>query len=77
MRPVLAHQGGWDEMLVAAGLVLAVIGMGRLRRRREARKDGSAQAAAPAPDRCPYCGEPLPEQAVRCPSCGFRIAGRD
>jgi hypothetical protein len=69
---MLAHQGGWDEMLVAAGLVLAVMGLGRLRRRRDARTGGS-----PPPDRCPYCGEALPEQASRCPSCGFRIARGD
>jgi hypothetical protein len=77
MRPLLAHQGGWDEMLVAAGLVLAVMGMARLRRRRDVRKGSAPPAATSASDRCPYCGEALPEQAARCPSCGFRIAGRD
>jgi hypothetical protein len=77
MRPVLAHQGGWDEMLVAAGLVLAVMGIGRLRRRRDARTGRSTPPASSAPDRCAYCGETLPERAARCPSCGFRVAGRD
>ena len=73
MRPILAHQGGWDEMLVAAGLVLAVMGLGRLRRRRDARSDGAATPASPESDRCAYCGGVLPEEASRCPSCGFRI----
>jgi hypothetical protein len=72
MRPVLAHQGGWDEMLVAAGLVLAVMGMGRLRRRREARGGNGTTGPAPAPDICAYCGAPVPPGVERCPSCGFR-----
>jgi len=77
MRHVLAHQGGWDEMMVAAGLVLAVMGIGRLRCRRDARREGSPPAASAASDPCPYCGEAVPEHAWRCPSCGFRLVGRD
>ena len=77
MRPILAHQGGWDEMLVAAGLVLAVMGLGRLRRGRDARSDGAPAPASLEPDRCAYCGEVLREDAARCPSCGFRIVRRE
>jgi hypothetical protein len=75
MKPILAHQGGWDEMLVAAGLVLAVMGAGRLRRRRGERRSGGRTPHRDGVDRCAYCDEPLPEGAERCPACGFRVAG--
>ena len=68
MRPILAHQGGWDEMLVAAGLVLGMLAFSRFRRRRH-------ESAAPRerpPDVCAYCGAALTPDEVRCPSCGFQ-----
>jgi predicted amidophosphoribosyltransferase len=63
---MLAHQGGWDELLLAAGLVLAMLGVSRLRRRA-----GTTPRSQPD-DVCPYCGKALEPDAVRCPSCGFR-----
>ncbi|MDQ4107305.1 MAG: hypothetical protein M3138_00665 [Actinomycetota bacterium] len=69
MRAILAHQGGWDELLLTAGLVLAVLGVSMLRRRR-------ATPRQRQPDEvCPYCGNALEPEAVRCPSCGFRTGG--
>jgi hypothetical protein len=62
---MLAHQGGWDELLLTAGLVLAMLGVSRLRRR--------GATSRSHPDACAYCGEALEPGAVRCPSCGFRI----
>ena len=62
---MLAHQGGWDEILLAAGLVLAMLGVSRLRRR-----PATTQRKQPD-DVCEYCGEALERDAARCPSCGF------
>ena len=64
---LLAHQGGWDEMLLAAGLVLAMLGVSRFRRR-------STRTRRPAQpdDACEYCGAALTSGEARCPSCGYR-----
>jgi predicted amidophosphoribosyltransferase len=64
---MLAHQGGWDEMLIAGAVVLVMLGISRFRRRR-----------APTPPRerrddlCAYCGAALEPSETRCPSCGYR-----
>jgi hypothetical protein len=68
MSPLLAHQGGWDEILLSALLVLGMLGFSRMRRRREAR-----EPAAASPDVCAYCGAPLEPGAARCAECGFRV----
>ena len=68
MTPLLAHQGGWDELLLSAGLVLAMLGVSRFRRRR--RPIGTIPP--PQRDVCAYCGAALREDETRCPSCGFR-----
>jgi hypothetical protein len=77
MRPLLAHQGGWDEMLLAAALVLLMLGVSRWRRRgtagRPARGVEIAAPEPPDPDACSYCGDALEPEAERCPSCGFRV----
>jgi hypothetical protein len=65
---VLAHQGGWDEMLLSAVLVLGMLGYSRLRRRRE----GSPRPSSGPSDVCTYCDMKLREGEPRCPSCGFR-----
>jgi hypothetical protein len=69
---MLAHQGGWDELLLTAGLVLAMLGLSRFRRR----------MAKPPPRRlpdnmCAYCGAALEPGEIRCPSCGFRTPEGD
>jgi ribosomal protein L32 len=66
VRTMLAHQGGWDELLLTAGLVLAVLGVSKLRRRRATPRRSQPD------DVCAYCGKALEPNAVRCPSCGFR-----
>jgi hypothetical protein len=69
-HPLLAHQGGWDEMLLTAVLVLGMLGMSRWRRRSGRTRDESSPTSdAPV---CAYCGGPLTPTDSRCPSCGFR-----
>ena len=64
---LLAHQGGWDEMLLTAGLVFAMLAISRFRRR-------SARTRRPVQpdDACEYCGAALTSGEARCPSCGYR-----
>jgi hypothetical protein len=69
---MLAHQGGWDEILLTSGLVLAMLGVSRLRRRHAATPTASQPPRAPTVDRCAYCGAELAPDDVRCSSCGFR-----
>jgi hypothetical protein len=64
---LLAHQGGWDELLLTAGLVLAVLGVSRLRRR-----SAKTPPHSMPEDVCAYCGAALEPDDVRCPSCWFR-----
>lgn len=71
MKPLLAHQGGWDEMLLSAVLVLGMLAFSRLRRRREAAAPRDEQ-----PDICAYCGAPLGSGVLRCPACGFKVIGQ-
>jgi hypothetical protein len=45
MPVVLAHQGGWDEMLMVAVPILAIAGLLRLAKRRvSARQDAQASS---------------------------------
>ncbi len=67
MIPVLAHQGGWDELLLPALVVGGLLWASRVRRRREASGTRTESGT------CSYCGAAVPEDAVRCPSCGFRL----
>ncbi len=45
MIAILAHQGGWDEMLMVAAPILVIVGLLRLARRRAERS-----ALDPAPE---------------------------
>lgn len=67
MRVLLAHQGGWDEILLTVGLVLGMLGVSRWRRRTRTLSDPAAEVNA-----CAYCGASLTPDDMRCPSCGFR-----
>jgi ribosomal protein L32 len=71
MRVLLAHQGGWDEILLTVGLVLGMLGLSRWRRRPRTPSDPTPTPAAEA-NVCAYCGTSLTPDDVRCPSCGFR-----
>jgi hypothetical protein len=80
---LLAHQGGWDELLLTVGFVVAMLGVSRLRRRSARRSPDPMPALAPAPgpprsaDACAYCGTALTPDDVVCPACGFhRSAAR-
>lgn len=66
MRPMLAHQGGWDEMLLTAGLLLGMLAVSRFRRRTPTPPQTQPD------DVCAYCGTSLEPDDIRCPSCGFR-----
>ena len=65
--PLLAHQGGWDEMLLTAGLVLGMLAISRYRRGKASRRPPAAPEHL-----CEYCGAALDPSEERCPSCGFR-----
>ena len=67
LASLLAHQGGWDEMLLAAGLVLGMLGISRFRRRSTRKPPGALPDGI-----CEYCGAALDPADERCPSCGFR-----
>jgi hypothetical protein len=69
---MLAHQGGWDEILLTSGLVLGMLGISRLRRRHAATPAASEPPRAPGNDRCAYCGAEVAPDDIRCSSCGFR-----
>ena len=73
MTALLAHQGGWDEILLTAGLVLALLGASRIRRRTAGRgADPTTPPPGHAADTCAYCGASLAAADTRCPSCGFQ-----
>ena len=67
MKVLLAHQGGWDEILLTVGLVLGMLGLSRWRRRTR-----TPSHPAPGAEVCAYCGTSLTPDDLRCPSCGFR-----
>jgi hypothetical protein len=74
---LLAHQGGWDETLLTAALVLGLLGMSRLRRRHAPPPAATQPPPAPTVDLCAYCGAELAHDDVRCASCGFRTGVTD
>jgi hypothetical protein len=60
---VIAHAGGWDELLIAGGALLLFFLYRSSRRPREDQ---------PETGPCLYCGRQLERGAERCPECGFR-----
>ena len=60
---MLAHAGGWDELLIAAGAVMLFV---LFRSTRAPRED------QPKTGPCLYCGHHLGPDVERCPECGFR-----
>jgi hypothetical protein len=72
MRALLAHQGGWDEILLPVGLVLGMLGLSRWRRRTRTPSDAAPPEPVPGENVCAYCGTSLAPDDERCPSCGFR-----
>ena len=60
---VLAHAGGWDELLLAAAAVILVVML------RPRRREGSVSVAEGP---CLDCGRHLRAGTKRCPECGFR-----
>lgn len=65
--PSLAHQGGWDEFWLPAGIVVLIVGFALSRRKK--RRDGGVSPS------CLYCGRDLPPEAERCEACGFKRKG--
>ena len=51
MPVLLAHQGGWDEMLMVAIPILAIIGLLRLAKRRVAARQEAEDAQVSTVDR--------------------------
>ncbi len=62
---MLAHQGGWDEVLLPIVIVLLVFAYGTRNRNKS---DEPPAESGP----CAYCGHPLTAEDERCPECGFR-----
>ncbi len=50
MPVVLAHQGGWDEMLMVAVPILAIVGLLRLAKRRVESRQAEDQQTSEADD---------------------------
>lgn len=48
MRGVIAHQGGWDEILFVVGPILVVVGLLLLLKKRVQRTVSPPEPAAPA-----------------------------
>ena len=61
---MIAHAGGWDELLLAAAAVILVLML------RPRRREGT-EPAGPGP--CLYCDLELAAGTERCPRCGFRV----
>jgi ribosomal protein L40E len=60
---VIAHAGGWDELLIAGGALLLFL----LYRSTRARREDQPESGP-----CLYCGRQLGPDVERCPSCGFK-----
>jgi hypothetical protein len=48
LTALLAHQGGWDEILMVVGPVLVVVALLLVVRRRIERRNAAVETAAPA-----------------------------
>ena len=73
---MLAHQGGWDELLLPALVVALVLLVPALRRRRRAGSDEPAEEGPRVghePGTCSFCGGRVAPTDERCPACGFRV----
>jgi predicted amidophosphoribosyltransferase len=64
---MLAHQGGWDELLLPFAVLLVVFGAPALLRRRRATLSDTSGGGM-----CAYCGAELRAGDRRCERCGFR-----
>lgn len=60
---MIAHAGGWDELLIAAGAVLLFLLF---------RSTKSPRKEQPKTGPCLYCGHELGPDVERCPECGFK-----
>jgi hypothetical protein len=72
MAPVIAHAGGWDEILIPVA-ILAYLGYWLLRKRPGEESGAEAAEDVRAPSPCAYCDAEVPAGQGRCPSCGFRV----
>ena len=61
---VLAHAGGFDEIVLGVGVVLLFL----MYRSSKAERDANEPEEGP----CLYCGTHLGPGVERCPECGFR-----
>ena len=76
MIRMLAHQGGWDELLLPVLIVALVLAVPAMRRRRRAEGHGPAEegpAAGRTPGTCSFCGAQVAPIDERCAACGFRV----
>ena len=67
LTALLAHQGGWDEVLIPLALIAGLF-IWTARRGHDGGKD-AAMTRSPV---CAYWRAPLDPTAKRCANCGFR-----
>ena len=68
---LIAHAGGWDEILIPVA-ILGFLGYWLLRNRRVGESDGGGEPAR-GPSTCAYCDARIAAGVERCPTCGFRV----
>jgi ribosomal protein L40E len=73
--PLIAHAGGWDEILITAA-ILAFLGYWVLRKRPEDESGNERGKVRLESSTCAYCDARVPPGESRCPTCGFRVRTR-
>jgi hypothetical protein len=73
MTAVVAHAGGWDEILIPVA-ILAYLGYWLIRKRPGEESDEERKRSRPeSSTSCAYCDARVPAGDDRCPTCGFRV----
>lgn len=70
---MIAHAGGWDELLVLLALGLLVF---FFMRRAGKNAPPEREDLGAAVRTCQYCGQALQPEDTRCPRCDFKVEER-
>ena len=71
--PVIAYGQFINDIISFAIVALAVFVLVKQVNRLKSSFDKPAPAAAPATKECPFCAEPIPLRAKRCPRCTSQL----